>query len=90
MPAGLREVKQARIDGRWEAAYAGQRSISIPVDFQQALEKNQRAKEFFDTLDSHNRYAILYRIQDAKKAETRAKRIDKFISMLDDHQKIYP
>jgi uncharacterized protein YdeI (YjbR/CyaY-like superfamily) len=89
-PAGLQEVEQARADGRWDAAYAGQRSMMIPDDLQLALEKNERARQFFATLDNRNRYAILYRIQTVKKPETRAQRIEKFIAMLGEHEKIYP
>lgn len=88
--AGRREIELARADGRWEAAYAGQREITIPDDLRLALEKNPPASEFFNTLNSQNRYAILYRIQDAKKPETRAKRIEKFVLMLSEHRKIYP
>jgi uncharacterized protein YdeI (YjbR/CyaY-like superfamily) len=88
-PAGLQEVEWARADGRWDAAYAGQRSMAIPDDLRLALEKNERAREFFATLDSRNRYAILYRIQTARKPETRAQRIEKFITMLSEHEKIY-
>jgi uncharacterized protein YdeI (YjbR/CyaY-like superfamily) len=89
-PAGLQEVERAKTDGRWDAAYAGQRSMTIPDDLRLALEKNERAGEFFATLDSRNRYAILYRVQEAKKPETRARRIEKFIAMLAEHKKIYP
>jgi uncharacterized protein YdeI (YjbR/CyaY-like superfamily) len=89
-PAGLQEVERARADGRWEAAYAGQRSITIPDDLRLALAENQPAQEFFTTLDSRNRYAILYRIQDAKKPETRSRRIATFVAMLSEHKKIYP
>ncbi len=89
-PAGLQEVERAKADGRWDAAYAGQRSMTVPDDLQLALEKNERAREFFSTLDSRNRYAILYRIQTVKKPERRAQRIEKFIAMLGDHEKIYP
>jgi uncharacterized protein YdeI (YjbR/CyaY-like superfamily) len=89
-PAGLQEVERAKADGRWDAAYAGQRSMTVPDDLQLALEKNERAREFFFTLDSRNRYAILYRIQTVKKPETRARRIEKFIAMLGEHEKIYP
>jgi uncharacterized protein YdeI (YjbR/CyaY-like superfamily) len=89
-PAGLLEVERARADGRWEAAYDGQRTITVPEDFQQALDQNQVAQEFFATLNSQNRYAILYRIQDAKKPETRARRIATFIGQLSEHKKIYP
>jgi uncharacterized protein YdeI (YjbR/CyaY-like superfamily) len=89
-PAGLQEVERAKADGRWDAAYAGQRSMTVPDDLQLALEKNERAREFFFTLDSRNRYAILYRIQTVKKPERRAQRIEKFIAMLGEHEKIYP
>jgi uncharacterized protein YdeI (YjbR/CyaY-like superfamily) len=89
-PAGVREVERAKADGRWQAAYDSQRSISMPADFQKELDNNQKAQQFFSTLNSVNRYAILYRIQTAKKPETRASRIRKFIAMLADNQKIYP
>ncbi|MGP4045607.1 YdeI/OmpD-associated family protein [Streptomyces sp. 2A115] len=87
--AGLREVERARADGRWEAAYAGQRTASVPDDLQAALDDNPEARDFFATLDSRNRYAILYRIQDAKKAETRAARIAKFVAMLAERKTIH-
>jgi uncharacterized protein YdeI (YjbR/CyaY-like superfamily) len=89
-PAGIQEIDRAKADGRWEAAYDSQRNITIPADFQQELDNNQKAQQFFSTLNSVNRYAILYRIQTAKKPETRASRIRKFIAMLADHRKIYP
>jgi uncharacterized protein YdeI (YjbR/CyaY-like superfamily) len=89
-PAGLRQVELARSDGRWEAAYESQSKITIPDDFQRELDKNQRAKEFFSSLDSANRYAVLFRIHTAKKPETRSARIQKFIEMLSQHQKIHP
>jgi len=89
-PAGLRQVELAKADGRWELAYESQSRITIPDDFQSELDKNQQAKEFFSTLNSVNRYAILYRIQTAKKPETRSARIQKFIEMLSKQQKIYP
>jgi uncharacterized protein YdeI (YjbR/CyaY-like superfamily) len=83
-------VELAQADGRWEQAYASQSQITIPPDLQSELDKNPKAKEFFGTLDSHNRYAILYRIQTAKKLETRVARIRRFIEMLAKKQKIYP
>jgi uncharacterized protein YdeI (YjbR/CyaY-like superfamily) len=89
-PAGIREIERAKADGRWDVAYESQRNIAIPADFQQELDNNQKAQQFFSTLNSVNRYAILYRIQTAKKPETRAARIHKFIAMLADNQKIYP
>lgn len=89
-PAGLRQVELARADGRWNSAYDSQSKISVPADFQQALDDNEQAQAFFSTLDSANRYAILYRIQTAKKPATRSARIDKFIAMLAKHEKIHP
>jgi uncharacterized protein YdeI (YjbR/CyaY-like superfamily) len=89
-PAGIRQVELAKADGRWEAAYESQSKISIPDDFQRELDTNQQAREFFTTLNSVNRYAILYRIHTAKKPETRSARIKKFIEMLSNQQKLYP
>lgn len=80
--AGMREVDAAKNDGRWEKVYDSQSKITIPEDFQKLLNKNPKAKEFFSTLNSANRYAFLYRIQTAKKPETRKARIEKFIEML--------
>lgn len=81
-PAGLAQVEAARADGRWEAAYAGARTASVPEDLQAALDANPAAAAFFATLRGANRYAILYRVQDAKRPETRARRIDRFVTML--------
>ena len=89
-PAGLREVERAKADGRWDAAYEAQSKATVPDDLRRELEKNELAREFFATLDSRNRYAILYRIQDAKKPETRARRIEKYVAMLSEHKTIYP
>ena len=89
-PAGLREVEQAKADGRWDAAYDGQRTAAIPDDLRQALEQNPQAAEFFASLDSANRYAILYRLQEAKKPETRARRLERYVAMLNEQQKIHP
>ncbi|MEO8970643.1 MAG: YdeI/OmpD-associated family protein [Ktedonobacteraceae bacterium] len=89
-PAGLQQVERAKADGRWDAAYAPQSTITVPSDLQSELDKNQAAKDFFSTLNSVNRYAILFRIQTAKKPETRAARIQKFIAMLANNQKIHP
>ncbi len=66
-PAGLREAERAKEDGRWDAAYAGQRTITVPEDLQAALDENPAAREFFETLTGSNRYAVLYRVQDAKR-----------------------
>jgi uncharacterized protein YdeI (YjbR/CyaY-like superfamily) len=89
-PAGLRQVELAKADGRWEQAYASQSKITVPDDLQKELDKNPAAQEFFNTLNSVNRYAILFRIQTAKKADTRAARIQKFVEMLAKHETIYP
>ena len=89
-PAGLKVVEAAKQDGRWDAAYASQKNISVPEDFQAALDKNKKAKAFFATLNSVNRYAILFRIHNAKKSETRLKRIQQFVEMLERGEKLYP
>ena len=89
-PAGLREVERAKADGRWDAAYAPHSAATVPDDLRAELEKNVAASEFFETLNSTNRYAILHRIQDAKKPETRARRIAKYVAMLAEGKKLYP
>jgi uncharacterized protein YdeI (YjbR/CyaY-like superfamily) len=89
-PAGLGEVERAQADGRWEQAYESQSRVTVPEDLARALAANERARAFFATLDSANRYAILYRIRTAKRPETRAKRIDTFVTMLSEHKKIHP
>jgi uncharacterized protein YdeI (YjbR/CyaY-like superfamily) len=89
-PAGLREVERARADGRWDAAYAGQRSMGVPPDLEHALAGNDAARAFFATVSGANRYAILYRIADAKRPATRARRIEKYVAMLAAHETIHP
>jgi uncharacterized protein YdeI (YjbR/CyaY-like superfamily) len=89
-PAGLAEVQRAQADGRWEAAYAGQRASTVPDDLQRELDARPTAKAFFAELNSQNRYAIIYRLQDAKKPETRAQRLAKFVAMLEAGERIYP
>lgn len=89
-PAGLAEIERAKADGRWDAAYDSQSKAAVPEDFQKELDAHPDAAAFFTTLDSANRYAILYRIQDAKKPETRAQRIEKFIGMLKRGEKVHP
>jgi uncharacterized protein YdeI (YjbR/CyaY-like superfamily) len=89
-PAGLAEVERAKADGRWQAAYDGVRTSSVPDDLLAALAANPAAAEFFETLDRQNRFAILYRIQDVKKAETRARRIEKYVAMLAEGKKLHP
>jgi uncharacterized protein YdeI (YjbR/CyaY-like superfamily) len=89
-PAGLKEMERAQQDGRWESAYDSPSRAVVPEDFQAALDRNRRAKEAFGKLDSGNRYAFLFRIQTAKKAETRAKRIQLFVDMLSKGEKLHP
>jgi uncharacterized protein YdeI (YjbR/CyaY-like superfamily) len=81
-PAGLQQVDDARADGRWEAAYPPPSAATVPDDLQNALDQNPEARAFFETLTSQNRYAILYRIRDAKRRETRARRIAEYVAML--------
>ena len=88
-PAGLAEIEAAKADGRWEAAYEGQRTAKVPDDLRRELEANPAAREFFATLDSASRYAILYRLDDAKKPETRERRLRKFVAMLERGEKIH-
>jgi uncharacterized protein YdeI (YjbR/CyaY-like superfamily) len=89
-PAGLAEVERARADGRWEAAYSGQAGIEVPVDFGTALRGQPQAQVMFDMLSSQNRYAILYRIESARRPETRARRIEQFAAMLARGETLYP
>jgi uncharacterized protein YdeI (YjbR/CyaY-like superfamily) len=81
-PAGLHEVERAKADGRWDAAYDAPSTAGVPDDLQAALDADPAAAEFFATLNSQNRYAVLHRIQTAKKPETRARRIEQFVAML--------
>jgi uncharacterized protein YdeI (YjbR/CyaY-like superfamily) len=81
-PAALREMEAAKRDGRWAAAYASPRNVVVPDDLQAELEAHPTARRFFDQLDGRNRYAILYRLQDAKKPETRQRRLKQFVRML--------
>jgi uncharacterized protein YdeI (YjbR/CyaY-like superfamily) len=89
-PAGLAEVERAKADGRWEAAYAGQRTATVPEDLEQALRASPRAAASFAELSSQNRYSILYRLQDARRPETRARRLEKFVAMLEAGETIHP
>jgi uncharacterized protein YdeI (YjbR/CyaY-like superfamily) len=89
-PAGLAEVERAQRDGRWDAAYDSPSRMAVPDDLQAALDLNPAARAFFETLDSRNRYAILFRLQTARRPETRAKRIDDFVQMLTRTEKLYP
>ena len=89
-PAGLKEVQRAKADGRWDAAYDSQRTATVPPDLQQELDSNEEARRFFDGLSSVNRYAILYRIQDAKRPETRRRRIERYVQMLSEGKTLHP
>jgi uncharacterized protein YdeI (YjbR/CyaY-like superfamily) len=88
-PAGLAEIERAKGDGRWDAAYDSPRTSTVPPDLQAELDSDPEAKAFFETLSSTNRYAILYRLQDAKKPETRARRLEKFVGMLKRRETIH-
>jgi uncharacterized protein YdeI (YjbR/CyaY-like superfamily) len=88
-PAGQAEVDAAKADGRWEQAYAGSRTMEVPDDLTHALRRNAKARRSFETLDSANRYAILWRIHDAKRAETRARRIEQFVTMLEEGRTLH-
>jgi len=89
-PAGLHQVELARADGRWDAAYEAQSTATVPDDLQRELDRHPAAREAFAALDSRNRYAILYRIQDARRPETRARRIRRYVAMLEGGETIHP
>jgi uncharacterized protein YdeI (YjbR/CyaY-like superfamily) len=89
-PAGIAAVEQARADGRWEAAYEGQASIELPADLAEALAGTPKAAANFELLSGQNRYAILYRLQAAKREDTRARRIGEYVEMLARGQTIHP
>lgn len=87
-PAGLKAVEAAKADGRWDTAYASQKNISVPEDFQAALDRNKKAKEVFLSLKSAERYSLLFRLHHVKKPETRAKKIQEFVTMLEQGEKL--
>lgn len=89
-PSGLAAVERARTHGRWDAAYAGPASIEVPPDFAAALNAEPAAREMFETLNRQNRYSVLYRIQTAKRADTRSRRIEQFVAMLARGETIHP
>jgi uncharacterized protein YdeI (YjbR/CyaY-like superfamily) len=89
-PAGVAEVERAKADGRWDAAYDSPSRMTVPDDLQRELDARPPAKAFFEGLSSQNRYAILYRLQDAKRPETRARRLATFVAMLEAGETIYP
>ncbi len=86
---GLDAVDRAKANGQWDSAYDSHRTAAVPDDLQLALNAHPKAKAFFATLNSANRYAILFRIQTVKKAETRAKKIEQFVGMLERHEVIH-
>jgi uncharacterized protein YdeI (YjbR/CyaY-like superfamily) len=89
-PAGHAEVERAKADGRWEAAYAGPASMEVPADLAEALAAEPKAQAMFEGLNSQNRYAMLYRIATAKRAETRARKIEQFVAMLSRGETVHP
>lgn len=89
-PAGLAEIERARSDGRWQAAYQGSATIEVPDDLAAALDAEPAARAMFASLSAANRYAVLYRIQDAKRPETRVRRIERFVAMLARGETVYP
>ena len=89
-PAGLAAIENAKENGRWDAAYDSPSKATVPPDFQAALNASPRAKAFFAALESRNRYAVLWRIQTVKRAETRAKKIQQFVEMLARGEKLHP
>jgi uncharacterized protein YdeI (YjbR/CyaY-like superfamily) len=89
-PSGLAEVERAKRDGRWDVAYDPPSRATVPDDLQAALAKNKKAAAFFLKLDARNRYAVLWRVQTAKKVETREKRIAEFVAMLARGEKLHP
>ena len=88
-PAGIAAVERAKANGQWDKAYAPASTITVPPDLEAALKKNKKARDFFATLKSSNRYAILHRLHTAKKAETRAKRLAQFMGMLERGETIH-
>ena len=88
-PAGLAAIEAAKATGRWESAYQPSSNAEVPPELQAALDKNRKAKAFFETLRGANRYALIFRVQTAKKPETRAKRVAQFVDMLERGETIY-
>lgn len=86
---GLREIEAAKADGRWEAAYDGARNMETPPELAAALAKNRKARAFFETLDRTNRYAVCWRVQTAKKPDTKAKRVETLVAMLARGEKLH-
>lgn len=88
-PPGMAEIERAQADGRWEAAYAGPRTMEVPEDLQRELDARPEAAAFFATLNSANRYAILWNLQQAKRADTRKRRLEKYVGMLERGEKVH-
>lgn len=88
-PAGLEQVELAKADGRWEAAYASPANVEVPDDLRHALDRSPRAAEFWAGLSKSNRFAVIYQLQDAKRPETRARRLEKFLGMLERGEKLH-
>ncbi|QHT59741.1 bacteriocin-protection protein [Paenibacillus lycopersici] len=89
-PSGFAAIEAAKSNGQWDKAYESQSNASMPEDFALELERNVKAKAFYETMDRQNKYAMLFRIHNAKRQETRAKRIQQFVDMLEKGEKIYP
>jgi uncharacterized protein YdeI (YjbR/CyaY-like superfamily) len=89
-PAGLREIERAKADGRWDAAYPSYSTATVPDDLAAALDAQPEARSFFDSLNSTNRYAIIYRVHDAKRPDIRAARIAKFVQMCAAGERLHP
>jgi uncharacterized protein YdeI (YjbR/CyaY-like superfamily) len=89
-PAGLRQVERAKADGRWNAAYSGQASQEMPADLDAALAAAPQARAMFEILTGQNRFAVIYRVDSAKRPETRARRIEQFVAMLARGETLYP
>ncbi len=87
--AGLKEVEAAKQDGRWQVAYDSQKDTTIPEDFLKELEKDHKAKTFFETLNKTGVYSITFRLQTAKKPETRKKRMEAILEMLAKGEKFH-
>jgi uncharacterized protein YdeI (YjbR/CyaY-like superfamily) len=88
-PTGLEQVELAKADGRWDAAYSSPANVTEPADLKKALKANPKAAEFYATLNKSNRYAIIFQLEDAKKPETRVRRLEKFMAMLERGEKLY-
>ena len=88
-PAGIHQMQAAKADGRWDRAYASPSAMTVPEDLEERLRRSPRARRFFEQLDSRNRYAILYRLQDAKMPATRERRLEKFVRMLEAHETLH-